>query len=447
MDACGGRLVNDLGCRFVLGVAGCRLGVGAYWAFVPFASQYLYTDQVPEGLGLTASQVAAVNALLVSPWVVKALYGIVSDSVPLCGRRRTPYLLIATSVGMVSYGILMLPFQQPATLCAGLLAVHFSAALGDVMLDAILAEKTQAHPHLATDLQSFILGFSAVVKIITSTFKGVLVRVAGMSSLFSICIGCLVVAFPSCGLLNERQMPVNEAQCMLGAACTNFTHSGAPIFRLAQCISAFGVMLATGTFLIDNVPWGPPLAALVACAVVPWTCWHFERVVSPTLAKASIYTFLSAAMQPHLIVLFKWYKETPENCNPVKHIPGLHPLPCFGTDFVGYLDLFAEVAFLLALLLYNLFFARWHYRSIFAALQLALVLVNLIDLFWVSRLNLAMGIDDHLFAFGAELLQATKSAPHIISGPDNTRVTIETCLVIFNHAPVQNLTHSRLVRQ
>ena len=73
MDACGGRLVNDLGCRFVLGVAGCRLGVGAYWAFVPFASQYLYTDQVPEGLGLTASQVAAVNALLVSPWVVKAL--------------------------------------------------------------------------------------------------------------------------------------------------------------------------------------------------------------------------------------------------------------------------------------------------------------------------------------------------------------------------------------
>ena len=351
MDACGGRLVNDLGCRFVLGVAGCRLGVGAYWAFVPFASQYLYTDQVPEGLGLTASQVAAVNALLVSPWVVKALYGIVSDSVPLCGRRRTPYLLIATSVGMVSYGILMLPFQQPATLCAGLLAVHFSAALGDVMLDAILAEKTQAHPHLATDLQSFILGFSAVVKIITSTFKGVLVRVAGMSSLFSICIGCLVVAFPSCGLLNERQMPVNEAQCMLGAACTNFTHSGAPIFRLAQCISAFGVMLATGTFLIDNVPWGPPLAALVACAVVPWTCWHFERVVSPTLAKASIYTFLSAAMQPHLIVLFKWYKETPENCNPVKHIPGLHPLPCFGTGFVGYLDLFAEVAFLLALLL------------------------------------------------------------------------------------------------
>ena len=37
--------------------------------------------------------------------------------------------------------------------------------------------------------------------------------------------------------------------------------------------------------------------------------------------------------------------------------------------------------------------------------------------------HLAMGIDDHLFAFGAELLQATKSAPHIISGPDNTRVT------------------------
>ena len=47
------------------------------------------------------------------------------------------------------------------------------------------------------------------------------------------------------------------------------------------------------------------------------------------------------------------------------------------------LDLGAEIAFLLGLVVYAEVFSGLSYRSIYYALQSLLVLVNLLDLFWV----------------------------------------------------------------
>ena len=57
-----------------------------------------------------------------------------------------------------------------------------------------------------------------------------------------------------------------------------------------------------------------------------------RRRVSPTLAKASMYIFLDAAVQPHSLVIYKWCKATPDNCNAARHA---HPRPCFTPEFIG----------------------------------------------------------------------------------------------------------------
>ena len=51
------------------------------------------------------------------------------------------------------------------------------------------------------------------------------------------------------------------------------------------------------------------------------------------------------------------------------------------------LDLGAEIAFLLGLVVYAEVFSGLSYRSIYYALQSLLVLVNLLDLFWVRFLE------------------------------------------------------------
>jgi len=54
--------------------------------------------------------------------------------------------------------------------------------------------------------------------------------------------------------------------------------------------------------------------------------------------------------------------------------------------------------------IYQKFFSSWSYRTIFAFSQVLLVVINLLDLLWVTRTNVKMGIPDKLFLFGEDLL-------------------------------------------
>src|SRR5215813_8468578 len=47
--------------------------------------------------GLSAGQVATFFAITGIPWLIKPVYGLVSDFVPLFGRRRKSYLYITSA--------------------------------------------------------------------------------------------------------------------------------------------------------------------------------------------------------------------------------------------------------------------------------------------------------------------------------------------------------------
>ena len=48
---------------------------------------------------VSLSQVAIVTGLGAAPWVVKPLYGFLSDTVPIFGYRRRSYLIICGLLG------------------------------------------------------------------------------------------------------------------------------------------------------------------------------------------------------------------------------------------------------------------------------------------------------------------------------------------------------------
>ena len=86
-----------------------------------------------------------------------------------------------------------------------------------------------------------------------------------------------------------------------------------------------------------------------------------------------------------------------------------NPLPCFSPEFIGFMDVFASAAFVLGTALYNRYLAGWSYRNILRAVQLVLCAVNMLDLIWVSRWNLLLGVPDNLFAMGCEALAPTQT--------------------------------------
>src|SRR5713101_5576760 len=47
--------------------------------------------------GLSAGQVADFFAITIVPWLIKPVYGLISDFVPLFGYRRKSYLLLTSA--------------------------------------------------------------------------------------------------------------------------------------------------------------------------------------------------------------------------------------------------------------------------------------------------------------------------------------------------------------
>jgi len=91
--------------------------------------------------GLTAGQVADFFLVTTIPWLIKPLYGLVSDFVPLAGRRRKSYYVLTTSLAIAGGAALALWPGHPYRAMAALFtAMGLGLAFTDVLTDALMVE-------------------------------------------------------------------------------------------------------------------------------------------------------------------------------------------------------------------------------------------------------------------------------------------------------------------
>mmetsp|Transcript_25981 Transcript_25981/g.89641 ORF Transcript_25981/g.89641 Transcript_25981/m.89641 type:complete len:226 (-) Transcript_25981:32-709(-) len=79
--------------------------------------------------------------------------------------------------------------------------------------------------------------------------------------------------------------------------------------------------------------------------------------------------------------------------------------PCIAADYYGLMRAVAAAAGLAGIVCFNKYFSRAPFRRIFASTQLIVFAATCLDVVWVARWNLALGIDDHLFMLGADVVQ------------------------------------------
>src|SRR5437870_10529073 len=117
------------------------------FAVVYFSQGMYYVAAQPltltlkETLGLSATQIATFGWITLLPWVIKPLYGFLSDSVPLFGYRRKSYFILSCAVAAVA-GLLLAARGTPTywTLAVFVTAMAFGVAFTDVLTDAMMAE-------------------------------------------------------------------------------------------------------------------------------------------------------------------------------------------------------------------------------------------------------------------------------------------------------------------
>jgi MFS family permease len=91
--------------------------------------------------GLTAGLVANFFLLASIPWFVKPLYGLISDFLPLFGRRRKSYLLLTSALACTAGLVAGLSTQHDYWWLAILYTtMGFGLAFSDVLTDALMVE-------------------------------------------------------------------------------------------------------------------------------------------------------------------------------------------------------------------------------------------------------------------------------------------------------------------
>lgn len=92
--------------------------------------------------GWTPVQVTAFLTLFNLPWVIKPLYGAVSDFVPLFGYRRKTYLILANLLAIGAF-LWVARENDPGALALALLLTAYGMAISSTLCGALLVENGQ----------------------------------------------------------------------------------------------------------------------------------------------------------------------------------------------------------------------------------------------------------------------------------------------------------------
>jgi len=127
-----------------------------------------------ETYGWTPVQVTAYLTVLNFPWIIKPVYGIVSDFVPLFGYRRKAYLVVANGAAAAAY-LWVAGLTAPGEILLGLLLTAYAMAASSTLSGAVLVENGQRLGTSDTFVNQEWLWFN-VAAVASALLGGVLVE-------------------------------------------------------------------------------------------------------------------------------------------------------------------------------------------------------------------------------------------------------------------------------
>ena len=145
-----------------------------------------------DDLALDPATVGILISLSMAPWVVKPLYGFLSDSVPLWGYRRRSYLVLCGGLGAASWVAMAGPVDSAGAAVTALVLGSLTTACADVVADSIVVELSRGEPQsTAGSLQSLCWASASTGAVMSAYFSGSWVQSYGPRPVF-----LLTAAFP-----------------------------------------------------------------------------------------------------------------------------------------------------------------------------------------------------------------------------------------------------------
>ena len=151
-----------------------------------------------DDLGLSPAEVAALTGIAALPWVIKPVFGLISDGLPLFGYRRRTYLVLSGILGTLSWVALATAVNSAWAAAGAMLLASLSVAISDVIADSLVVERARKESlGQAGSLQSLTWGVAAVGGLITAYLSGWLLEhlssqvVFGITAIFPLLVSAV----------------------------------------------------------------------------------------------------------------------------------------------------------------------------------------------------------------------------------------------------------------
>jgi folate/biopterin transporter len=323
------ELIAILSVYFVQGILGlARLAVSFF---------------LKDELLLSPAEVSAMLGVVALPWMIKPLFGFMSDGLPIFGYRRRPYLILSGILGAIAWVSMATIVHSSWAATAAIALSSLAVAVSDVIVDSLVVERARVESQAdAGSLQSLCWGATAFGGLVTAYFSGLLLEHFTTRTIFLITATFPLIVSGVAWLIAES--PVNKE-----TNDTNNTNSVDIRHQLKQLRQAVS----------QKTIWLP--AAFV-----------FILQATPT-ADAAFFYFSTNELH-------------------------------FEPEFLGRVRLVTSLASLTGIWIFQRFLKSVPFRVIFGWSTVISAVLGMTMLLLVTHTNRALGIDDRWFSLGDSLI-------------------------------------------
>ncbi|MTJ52012.1 folate/biopterin family MFS transporter [Anabaena sp. UHCC 0253] len=252
-------------------------------------------------LRLSPVQMSAIVGISTIPWMIKPLYGFISDSLPLFGYHRKPYIVLSGIIGCISWVSLGTVVHTSSTATIMILLSSLSVAISDVIVDSIVVERARIESEAKIgSLQSLCWGSSAIGGLCIAYFSGLLLEYFTTRTVFLITALFPLIISSVAWLIAEQ--PINKDT----KKSNNTKHQ---IGQLIQALSQKAIWLPTAFIFI----WHATPNAESAFFYFTTNELHFEpeflgrvRLVTSFASLVGVWAFQRYFKTIPFRVMFTW---------------------------------------------------------------------------------------------------------------------------------------------
>ncbi|XP_031260111.1 probable folate-biopterin transporter 4 [Pistacia vera] len=366
--------------------------------------------QLKDKLKLSPSVSQFVFSIAFFPWSIKPLYGILSDCIPIRGRKRVPYLVIATVCSFVPWIILGLNEYVRSSqwhLIVFLTAQNLGSAMADVVVDAMIAEAVKSErATFAGDLQSLSWLAMAFGGICGSLLGGYALTSLQIDRIFLLFSVLPTIQLLSCCLVKENPVGSKVLQEFSNTSSSHLVNGNNHILDEEDFLEKKSNITMSRRkksqknkkkrFVMTRKPQSPEKGNHL---VLQW----FHSL------KAATYSLYSAFRQPMILRPMAWFfmaHVTIPNLSTVMFYYQTEVLN-LEASFLGTARVVGWVGLMLGTFTYNRYLKKMKLRRVLMWTQIGLSILTFLDIVLVSRMNVAYGISDKtMVLYGSALSDA-----------------------------------------